>query len=87
MPQAVIGVYRWINPARGHTHIRVAFSGHADDPDPRRALDEPIVRSLWMGYEELSADPACLRSPLVLGCIDDYRRGRAVPLDFLRDFA
>lgn len=84
-PQAVIGVYRWVHPGSGETHVRVAFSGATDGSEPDRALDDPIIAPRWCSYDELRADPATLRSPLVLGCIDDYLGGRRYPLELLRE--
>jgi hypothetical protein len=34
-----------------------------------------------MSYEQLLAQPARLRSPLVTRCLDDYRRGTRQPLE------
>ena len=44
-------------------------------------LDNGIVRTLWMSYEQLLAQPARLRSPLVLRCLEDYLRGSRQPLE------
>ncbi len=34
-----------------------------------------------MSHEQLLAQPARLRSPLVLRCLDDFLRGKRQPLD------
>ena len=47
-------------------------------------LDEGIVRALWLSYDEIVAQAARHRSPLVLQCLDDYRLHRSVPLDLIR---
>lgn len=85
VPEAVVGLYRWVNPASGETHVRVAFSGTVNGIEPERPLDDPIIEAGWYSYEELRARPEALRSPLVLGCIEDYLRGRRYALDLLRD--
>jgi len=86
VPEHVIGLYRWINPRNNETHLRVAFAGHLNGSEPGRVLDEPIIAPHWLSYEELVDRREQLRSPLVLGCIDDHLRGRRYPLELLRDF-
>lgn len=87
LPEAIVGVYRWINPATNETHVRIAFSGEieedAHDPD----LDDPIIACHWLDHEQLLADPDRLRSPLVMACIDDYLVGSRHPLSLLREMA
>lgn len=85
VPEAVVGVYRWVNPGNGETHVRVAFAGHIGATEPERTLDDPIIAAHWLSYDDLAAQRERLRSPLVLGCIDDYLRGCRYPLALLRD--
>ncbi len=84
-PEALLGVYLARNPdsARGPgvTYVRFAFCGTASDPVPGRALDSPVVRTLWMTADEIVAAKDRLRGPLVLQCIEDHRAGRRLPLD------
>ena len=84
-PDRLVGVYlsRFQRPARGEdvTYLRFAFGGHVGEPDPARPLDDGIVRTLWMTLPELRACPRRHRSALVLGCIEDFARGRRYPLD------
>lgn len=86
VPERVIGLYRWVNPRSDETHLRVAFAGHLNGSDPERALDHPIIAPHWLSYDELVARQERLRSPLVMGCIDDHLRGCSYPLELLRDF-
>ena len=86
-PQGIVGVYRWINPENGETHMRVAFHGQTTGMDPGRPLDEGIVAPHWLPYEDIAALGPALRSPMVLGCLDDYRRGQSFDLALLRDLA
>ena len=83
-PQALLGVYMARNPdsARGPgvTYMRFAFCGTASDPVPGRTLDSPVVRTLWMTFDEIAAAADRLRGPLVLQCIADHRAGRRLPL-------
>ena len=90
-PQHLVGVYlsRFQRPARaGHpaedvTYLRFAFSGRVGAPDPKRLLDEGIVRTLWMGLDELRQCPQRHRSPMLLACLEDHAAGRGFGLDLL----
>jgi hypothetical protein len=63
--------------------MRVAFAGAVGERDESRAIDRAILRTAWIGRDELRAREAELRSPLVLRCIDDYLRGVRYPLGLL----
>jgi 8-oxo-dGTP pyrophosphatase MutT (NUDIX family) len=76
VPQHLVGLYLWRNPANGRSILRVTFCGEAHSHDAARRLDRGIVAAHWLTRAELSAQPARLRSPLVLQCIDDYLAGR-----------
>lgn len=80
-PQSLLGVYRWRNPGSGRWVLRFAFVGPVSDHDPHQALDDGIVCTHWLGCEELEAQHARLRSPLVLRCVHDYLAGQRQPLD------
>ena len=86
-PEALLGVYlsRFVRPATGEdvTYLRFAFCGTVGEPLPGRTLDEGIVRTLWLGPDEIRAAAARLRSPLVLRCIEDHLAGRRHPLGVL----
>ena len=83
-PEAIVGCYRWRDPGKQRTHLRMAFCGSVSDEQPNQPLDEGIIATHWLSYNEISAHPA-LRSPLVLQCVDDYQAGRRFPLEFIRD--
>jgi 8-oxo-dGTP pyrophosphatase MutT (NUDIX family) len=80
-PEALVGTYLWRNPVNGRSFLRFAFCGEVDDHHPRQALDKGIVRALWLTPAELEVQPARLRSPLVMRCIEDFLQGRRQPLD------
>ena len=85
-PTALVGMYlsRSRSPRSGDevTYLRFAFCGELgawhDQP-----LDTGILRAVWMTYEELLACQDRHRSPLVLQCVDDYRKGQRAPLSML----
>jgi 8-oxo-dGTP pyrophosphatase MutT (NUDIX family) len=83
-PTALVGVYlsRFVRPATGEdiTYLRLAYAGRAGEPVAGRALDQGIVRTVWMSPEEVRASRARHRSPLVLRCIEDHLAGKRLPL-------
>lgn len=88
-PQALLGAYlsRLQRPARGErpaedvTYLRFAYAGTVGAPEPGRALDQGIVRTLWLTPDEIRASVDRHRSPLLLRCIEDHLAGRRLPLD------
>jgi len=83
VPRALVGVYRWRHPASGGVYVRCAFAGDLGAQEAGRALDEGILRALWLTPEELRARSERHRSPLVMRCVEDYLAGRRYPLDLL----
>ena len=83
VPDALIGVYSWTNPANGITYLRFSFTGSASERDPSRTLDTGIIDAVWMSRSELLEQHDKLRSPLVLRTIDDYLSGRRFHLNLL----
>ncbi len=86
-PQALLGLYlsRFQRPATGEdvTYLRLAYRGTVGPPLPGRRLDDGIVRTWWLTPEEIQAQAARHRSPLVWRCIQDHLAGRALALDAL----
>lgn len=86
-PTALVGIYlsRFRKQSTGEdiTYMRFAFCGTVGDEVPGMALDEGIVRALWMTPEEIRANAHRHRSPLLLRCLDDYLSGRRYPLDMI----
>ncbi len=86
-PEALLGVYRWVNEDRLRTYLRFSFLGRVTRHEPEQALDVGILRALWMAQEEIAAEAARHRSPLVGRCIEDYFAGRRYPLEFLTELS
>jgi len=80
LPQNLVGLYLWRNPLNNQSVLRIALSGSVRAHDPDRKLDRGIVAAHWLSRDALAAQPARLRSPLVLQCIDDYLAGRRFDL-------
>ena len=88
-PTALVGVYlsRFLKqstsdePAQDITYLRFAFTGELGKQETERALDEGIVRTLWMSIEEMHATQARHRSRLLLRCAQDHAAGQRFPLE------
>ena len=88
-PEALVGVYlaRFERPARAGraaediTYLRFAFCGSVGEAVPGQALDEGIVRTLWLSLDDVRATVMRHRSPLVLRCIEDHAAGIRHALD------
>jgi phosphatase NudJ len=86
-PSACVGIYmsRYVSQADGTdvTYMRFAFVCDLLGEEPGRALDDGIVRTLWLSADEVRERSAMHRSPLVMRTIDDYCAGRRYPLDMI----
>ena len=82
-PTHLLGVYlsRTIQDQDDITYLRLAFAGDLGAHDPQLALDEGIVRTVWMTLAEVQASQAIHRSPLVWQCVSDHARGQRFPLE------
>ncbi len=87
-PVFIVGIYlsRFQRKARGEdvTFLRICYAGTVSAPDAGLRLDHGIVRTVWMSADELRASTDRHRSPMVMGCIDDYLAGTRFPLDTVR---
>lgn len=81
----LVGIYRWA-PGDGKVYLRFAFGGRIFGHDPSLRLDEPIIGTSWYKAEEIRADPARHRTPMVQRCVDDYIANKRYPLALLTDF-
>ena len=77
-PEAFLGAYLG-KGGNGTTYLRFAYLGTVDGPEDR-ALDQGIIRALWLTPDELRARFCEHRSPLVLRCMEDALRGQSFPL-------
>lgn|SRR5574340_487115 len=86
-PTALVGIYRWRHANKDITYLRFAFGGEVTGHDPAQALDQGIIRAVWMSPEEIRATGPTHRSPLILKCMEDYLAGKRYPLDILSHLA
>ena len=85
-PQHLVGVYRWRPSGGDVTYLRFAFSGLLGTHHADRALDEGIVRTVWLSPDEIRNGRDRHRSPLVVRCMEDHLAGIRAPLDLLVDY-
>lgn len=90
-PTALVGIYlsRFQQAVPGQdtptdiTYLRFAFCGELGEHVAGQALDEGIVRTVWLTADEIRACTPRHRSPLLLTCLEDYLAGRRYPLDLV----
>ena len=84
-PVAFIGIYMATTLSQSSgapvTYLRHAFACRVVSHDPARALDDGIVRAVWLTPQEIAAMRERHRSPLVERTVADYLAGRRLPLD------
>ena len=84
-PLALQGIYRF-RPATDSamTFLRFLFRGEVGE---RLAgeLDPDIIAAEWLSYDQVVACRDRHRSPMVLQCIDDYRRSPGFSLDVISE--
>ena len=79
----VIGIALYTAPANGVTYHRTTFLGKPVVELAGHSLDPDIHAVHWMDYEEIKANSARMRSPLVLAAVEQHRRGVCFPLDLI----
>jgi 8-oxo-dGTP pyrophosphatase MutT (NUDIX family) len=79
-PQWLLGLYQWQDPHSRRTFLRFAFGGAVRDHDAGQPLDDGIVATHWLSADELRAQHARLRTPLVMRCVEDSLAGRRTAL-------
>jgi ADP-ribose pyrophosphatase YjhB (NUDIX family) len=87
VPRFLLGIYHWSHPAKKLTYLRFAFGGETAGHDTGRRLDTGILEARWLTADEIRADAARHRSPMVLSCIEDWQAGKRHPLDLVTQYA
>lgn len=80
---AFIGAYQWKAPETGRHYLRMAFAADPVAHFSERVLDDGIAQALWLTPEQLLAEQARHRSPLVWRVLQDYLAGQRHPLSLL----
>ena len=66
------------------TYLRFAFCGELGAHVAGQALDQGIVRTVWLTADEIRGCVARHRSPLLLKCMEDYLAGQRFSLALVR---
>ena len=80
----LIGIYVYDAP-NGVTYYRMCFSGHVIEKVTDQ-YDDGIIGPVWLSLDELKAQEAKWRSPLVLKCVEDYINNDPLPLSCVSEF-
>lgn len=83
----LVGTYQWKAPETQRHYLRFAFAAEPLEEIPGATLDEGIVRALWLTPQQLQAETARHRSPLVWRAVADYLGGSRHPLSLVRQLA
>ena len=80
----LVGAYQWKAPETGRHYLRFAFAAEPVDEIRGATLDEGIVRAMWLTPQELQAEVARHRSPLVWRTVADFLGGNRHPLSLVQ---
>jgi len=80
-PEKLLGIYHWKHNHNDITYLRFAFIGKITTHHPAQALDDGIIRTVWMSIDEVREKQHLMRSSQVLTCFEDYLAGKQYPLD------
>lgn len=83
-PNAINGIYLWQHPDTEERFLRIVFCGTCSNHDATQPLDTGILRTLWLSRAELVARQDCLRSPMVLGALEDYQTKVRYPVNMFQ---
>jgi 8-oxo-dGTP pyrophosphatase MutT (NUDIX family) len=79
-PESLLGIYHWKHEHNDTTYLRFAYIGSVSNHQPNLALDEGIIRAVWMTVDEMRSNAMLMRSPQVLTCVENYLSGQKFPL-------
>lgn len=85
-PLQLVGIYQWPRPQGDVTYLRFAFDGVLGSHEEGRALDEGILRAVWMTPQEIRDSAERHRSPLVWQCVADHMAGQRFPIELIRHY-
>ena len=89
VPTALVGVYLsrfeqvQSDGVLDITYLRFAFCGELGAQVMGQALDEGMVRTVWLTADEVRASSAQHRSPLLLRCMEDFLAGQRFALSLV----
>jgi len=83
-PESLLGIYHWKHEHNDTTYLRFAFIGSVSNHQPDLALDNGIIRAVWMSLDEIRSQAGLMRSTQVITCIEDYLSGKRYPLELIK---
>lgn len=83
-PTAIIGIYFYTSPNNGVTYHRICFAAEAKQFIENHKLDDGIICTHWLSYDELIQSTDRHRSPMVMQCINDFLAGHRFPLNMVK---
>lgn len=86
VPESLVGIYNWRNERKDITYLRFVFTGRISAYDAARPLDQGIITTHWLSLEQIRAQTALHRSPMVLQCVEDWCAGKRAPLDLITHY-
>lgn len=79
----LLGIALYTAPSNNITYHRTTFYGELLYEENNFKLDTGIERVVWLSHEEMLAESARMRSPLVLASVEQYLQGHKTPLEFI----
>ncbi|MGL4768443.1 MAG: NUDIX hydrolase [Formosimonas sp.] len=84
-PTALLGIYISDKDDKSVTYLRLTFVGTVGDAPTRTELDEGIIEAVWLTFDEVMAQQAIHRNPIVAQCLNDYVNGQRLDLVLVKD--
>ena len=79
----VLGVSTSANHANGMTYVRTTFTAQVVKEVQDASIDPDIHAVHWLTYEEIMANSANMRSPLVIASLQRLRQGVHYPMELV----
>ena len=84
-PTALLGIYVSDKDDKSVTYLRMTFIGTVNDAPVHDELDDGIIEAVWMTPDEIMAERAIHRNPIVTQCLTDYINGQKLDLALMKD--
>ena len=84
-PTALLGIYVSDKDDKSVTYLRMTFIGTVNDAPVHDELDDGIIEAVWMTPDEIMAERAIHRNPIVTQCLTDYINGQKLDLALVKD--
>ena len=84
-PTALLGIYVSDKDDKSVTNLRMTFIGSVGDVPVHDELDDGIIEAVWMTPDEIMAERAIHRNPIVTQCLTDYINGQKLDLALVKD--